>query len=157
MRAVIIMFATLALSGCATKYQDMGFTGGVAAQQMTADTFRIVARGNGYTSATVVQDYVVLKAAETTKTAGGTHFVMIGSGDASTTGTISTPGHAQTTLVGRTAYTTYNPGTVSHYIKPGQDSYIRVVKASPAGQLPTGAIDADEIIKYVGQRVQRDK
>ena len=47
---VVCVFTAIAVGGCATKYQDMGFSGGVAAQQMTADTFRISARGNGYTS-----------------------------------------------------------------------------------------------------------
>ena len=54
----------LVLAGCATKYQEMGFTGGVAAERITADTYRIVARGNGYTGNTTIQDYALLKAAE---------------------------------------------------------------------------------------------
>jgi hypothetical protein len=157
MKFISYVAGALLLSGCATKYQDMGLTGGVAAQQMTADTYRIVARGNGYTSATMVQDYVVLKAAETTRSAGGTHFVMMSSGDASTTGTISTPGQVRTSVVGNTAFTTYNPGSVSRYIKPGQDSYIRVINAKPGTPPPEGAISADEIIQFVGPRVVREK
>ena len=77
--------AALLLSGCATKYQDMGFTGGVAAEQMTKDTFRIKSRGNAYTAGTTVQDYVLLKADETTKANGGTHFILISAADASST------------------------------------------------------------------------
>jgi hypothetical protein len=65
----------LLLAGCGTKYQEMGFTGGVAAEQITKDTYRIVARGNGNTRSTTIQDYALLKAAETTKAAGATHFV----------------------------------------------------------------------------------
>jgi hypothetical protein len=42
----------------------MGFSGGVAAQQITADTWRIQSRGNAYTGASTVQDYVLLKAAD---------------------------------------------------------------------------------------------
>jgi hypothetical protein len=68
---------TFRAAGCATPYQDMGFSGGVLAQQMTANTFRIVARGNGYTGTTTVQDYVMLKAAETAIQNGGTHFVIV--------------------------------------------------------------------------------
>lgn len=40
MRILAIVALWAALGGCATKYQDMGFTGGVAAEQMTADTSR---------------------------------------------------------------------------------------------------------------------
>src|SRR5262249_32097886 len=125
MRIVGILLL-LALTGCATPYQNMGFMGGVEAQQMTADTYRIVARGNGYTGGTTIQDYTLLKAAETTKQAGGTHFAIISASDASRAGTIVTPGQAQTSVVGNTAFTTYSPAMAYNYVKPGQDTYIRV-------------------------------
>lgn len=150
MRAVAIICLTLLLVSCGTKYQDMGFTGGVAAEQVTADTWRIVSRGNAYTSSTTIQDYVLLKAAETTKAAGGTHFLLIGASDASRVGVVTTPGTATTNVIGNTAFTTYNPGITSEYIKPGQDAYIRVLK----GPSP-GAFSADEIIKFTGPRVER--
>src|ERR1700730_6148467 len=97
---ITFVFLLLALTGCATPYQNMGFMGGVEAQRMTADTYWIVARGNGYTGGTAIQDYTVLKAAETTKAAGGTHFAIISASDASRTGTIATPGQIQTSAVG---------------------------------------------------------
>lgn len=100
MRRVAIVGLCLVLGGCGTKYQEMGFTGGVAAQQMTADTRRIQARGNGYTNSSTVQDYVLLKAAETTQAAGGTHFQIISAADASRASTIVTPGTSSTTFVG---------------------------------------------------------
>jgi hypothetical protein len=150
MRFAALILLTAALFACSTRYQDMGFTGGVAAQQMTADTFRISARGNSYTSTTTVQDYMLLKAAETTKHVGGSHFLIVSSADASRTGYVRTAGQAQTTVVGNTAYTTYSPGSVYSMFKPGQDAYIRVV---PPGT--PGAISADEIIQFVGSRVRR--
>lgn len=153
----VALVALIACSACATRYQDMGFGGGVAAHQMTQDTFRIVARGNGYTSATAIQDYAILKAAETTKSHGGTHFVVVGGGDASGQGTITTPGQAQTTLIGNTAYTTYSPGMVRRYVKPGQDLMIRVISVAPGSAPPAGAIYADEIIQFVGSRVKADQ
>ena len=67
----------LTLAGCGTKYQEMGFTGGVAAEQMSANVYRIKSRGNGYTSNSTIQDYVLLKAAETTKEAVITEAVML--------------------------------------------------------------------------------
>jgi hypothetical protein len=146
--ALILLAATLC--GCSTRYQSMGFTGGVAAEQMTADTFRISARGNGYTSTTTIQDYMMLKAAETTKQAGGSYFVIVSAADASRTGYMTTPGRAQTTVVGNTAYTSYSPGSVYSTFKPGEDAYIRVV---PPGT--PGAISADQIIQFVGSRVRR--
>jgi hypothetical protein len=90
----IIIAAAWLLAGCATKYQEMGFSGGVAAEQMTKDTFRIKSRGNAYTAGTTVQDHVLLKAAEKTKQAGATHFVLISAADASSAVSITTPGTA---------------------------------------------------------------
>jgi hypothetical protein len=46
MRVLGVLALCVLLGGCATKYQEMGFTGGVAAQQITADTWRIQSRGN---------------------------------------------------------------------------------------------------------------
>ena len=99
MRVFMVLLMAV-LGGCATPYQDMGFRGGVEAQRMTADTYRIVARGNAYTAGTAIQDYTLLKAAEATKAAGATHFAVISASDASRTGAIATPGQIQTSAVG---------------------------------------------------------
>jgi len=150
MRILGIVVLCAALGGCATKYQEMGFTGGVAAQQITADTWRIQSRGNAYTASSTVQDYILLKAAETTQAAGGTHFQIISAADASRASTLVTPGTSTTTVVGHQAYTTTSPGSVDTIIKPGQDVYIRAPGA------PTQDVySAAEIIQYTGSRVQR--
>ena len=150
-----LLVLLLAVAGCSTPYQNMGFMGGVEAERMTADTYRIVARGNGYTSGTAIQDYTVLKAAATAKQAGATHFAIISAADATRTGSVVIPGQAQTTVAGNTAFTTYTPATVHQFIKPGQDTYIRIFTVSPGQQAPPGALLADEIIQYVGGRVKR--
>lgn len=152
---LLLIACLLSLAGCATKYQPMGFTGGVAAQQMTADTFRIVARGNGSTASTTIQDYTMLKAAETTKEHGATHFLVVSAADASRTDQITTPGYAQTSFVGNMATTTYTPGMTETIFKPGQDAYIRILTLKPNQPAPPGAISAEEIMQFVGSRVQR--
>lgn len=155
MRNILFAAVILGVSGCSTPYQEMGFSGGVKSQQMTADTYRIVSRGNGYTGSTTIQDYTLLKAAETTKSVGGTHFIVISAADASSSGAIVSPGRATTTFVGNTASTTYSPATTHNYIKPGQDTYIRVMTFAPGQVVPQGALSADEIIQFVGPRVKR--
>ncbi len=152
---VVVLGLSLGMTACATKYQDAGFTGGVRAEQLTADTYRIVARGNGYTSGTTVQDYALLKAAETTQKAGGTHFLIGGNQTASSLQTVVTPGYAQTNIYGRTAVTTYSPGYVSAIVKPGADMYVRVVTVPTGKEPPPGAISAAEIVQFIGCRVQR--
>jgi hypothetical protein len=154
MRILGVVVLCAALGGCATKYQEMGFTGGVAAQQITADTWRILSRGNAYTASTTVQDYVLLKAAETTQAAGGGYFQIVSAGDASRASTFVTPGTSTTTVVGNQAFTTSSPGSVDTVIKPGQDVYIRVLKTAPNVPTP-GVYSAAEIIQFVGSRVQR--
>lgn len=159
MRPSISLFALasvlMLLSSCSTKYQDMSFTGGVKAQQMTSDTYRIVARGNGYTDSTTIRDYVMLKAAETTKQRGASHFVILTGEDASRVDQIMSPGTASTTVIGNTAYTTYSPAQSIPVFKPGQDIYIRVLTLKSSQAVPSGAISAEEIIQYVGSRIER--
>jgi len=145
----------LTLAGCGTKYQEMGFTGGVAAEQMSANVYRIKSRGNGYTSNSTIQDYVLLKAAETTKEAGGSHFQLISANDASPQSIVTTQGDANTSVVGNTLLTTYGPSTTDVVVKPGPDAYIRVVRLAPGQLAPAGVHSADEIIQYVGGRVKR--
>ncbi|MCK1517909.1 hypothetical protein IVB22_36595 [Bradyrhizobium sp. 190] len=151
----LVVTVCLLLAGCGTKYQEMGFTGGVSAEQITKDTYRIAARGNGNTRSTTIQDYALLKAAEITKAAGATHFAIISAADATTSDTIVMPGTSTTTFSGNTAYTTRSPGYVDNIIKPGQDVHIRVLKLAPGQQMPS-AYSADEIIQFIGPRVQRD-
>lgn len=152
--AVALMTISLSLMGCATRYQEMGFAGGVTAQQLTADTWRIVARGNGYAGSTRVQDFILLKAAETTRTAGGKYFVINASKDASRRDTTVTPASAETQFVGNSAYTTFKPESVNTNIMPGQDTYMQVLRLPPGAQPPPGAMNADEIIQYVGPRLK---
>jgi hypothetical protein len=38
--AICVTAICLGLAGCGTRYQEMGFTGGVAAERVTADTVR---------------------------------------------------------------------------------------------------------------------
>lgn len=153
--AASALAAAVLLGGCATRYQEMGFTGGVAAEQMSADVFRIKSRGNAYTDRATVQDYVLLKAAETAKSVGGTHFQMISANDATKQELVTTPGTATTSVYGGTAFTTYTPSTSSIQIKPGEDAYIRVLRLAAGQQTPAGIFAADEIIQYIGGRVKR--
>jgi hypothetical protein len=152
-RNTIAAALLVALAACQTAYQDMGFTGGVSAQPITADTWRISARGNGFTDQTTVQDYVLLKAAETTIAAGLTHFVLLQAADASSAGVISTPGSAQTTFIGNTAFTTWTPGYTDLIVKPGSDVIIKLVPKDAAP--PPRAMDARQIVQFIGSRVER--
>jgi hypothetical protein len=157
MRKFILVAAlAIGLAGCATPYTGgMGFAGGVDAEQITSDIYRIKARGNGYTSRSRVQDFVLLKAAETTLAAGRTHFILGGSEDATRHGSFTTPGTMQATRIGNTVYGTYTAGETMNFVKPGQDAYIRAISVPKGQQPPPGAFDAAEINKIVGPRLRQ--
>jgi len=147
-RVLLWVFAT-ALAGCATSYNGgrMGFTGGVDAQMITNDTARISARGNGYTDQARISDFVMLKSAETAREHGFTHFIILSGSDASRNEVVSTPGSSQTNVIGNSAYTTYSPGTVQSFHKPGQDVMVKFCSGACSGMLA-----ADEIIANMGPR-----
>ena len=48
MGRTVLFSLALFLCGCATPYQNMGFTGGVDELQVSDLMYRITARGNGY-------------------------------------------------------------------------------------------------------------
>jgi hypothetical protein len=139
MRFGAVFLAAAMLSGCSTKYQDMGFTGGVAAEPVMTDVYRIVARGNGYTSPDRVQDFALMKAAETTLAAGGNYFVIVDQSNRTKVDVGQTPGMVQTNVVGHTAFTTYTPGTTYNIVKPGEALLIRVLRLKPGETPPPGA------------------
>jgi hypothetical protein len=155
-KAVVSAFAVAsAVSGCGSSYKEMEAGRGVQALQMSADTWRIEARGNGYTGANIVKDWMLLKAAETTQQHGGTHFIIVEQSDASTKSSTITPGARQSTLVGATRTSVYTPSVINRQMQPGQDAYIRVIKVAAGDAAPAEAKSADEIIKYIGGRIPR--
>lgn len=159
MRALVAITCAAMLAGCATAYGDMGFTGGVQADQISATRWRIVARGNGYTDSTTIEDFALRKAAETTIQGGYEWFVVVGAQDKSGVGTIvnTTPQttYGTATVYGNTASysgTTYGgQTTVSSFVKPGQD----VIIETGRGPRPQGAYDAAETLRYVLPRTER--
>jgi hypothetical protein len=154
MRWCVAILAFALLGGCATKYQQMGLTGGVAAEPLMTDIYRIVARGNGYTSADRVQDFVLLKAAETTLAAGGSHFLILEQSDRTKVDIGQTPGVVQTNVYGNSAFTTYTPGSTYNIVKPGEAVMIRVLRVVPGQTPPPGGFSAQDISNNIGPRLR---
>jgi hypothetical protein len=146
----------LALGACVqpTGYHEMDWTGGASAQKITHDTYRIVARGNGVTYSETVKDFALLKAAETTVAAGGTHFLVVGTDDASSVTVGSTPGRVTTNVLASSVTTSYRSPETYAIPKPGQDLMIQVLKVNPGDQAPPGAFSALEVINSVAPRVK---
>ncbi|SIQ75838.1 hypothetical protein [Bosea sp. TND4EK4] len=156
-KLVMVAALSVALASCATKYGEMGYAGGVKAEQVTSDIWRVVARGNGYTASSRVQDFVLLKSAELTLAQGGTHFVIAGSQDQASVGIITTPGTSTVNRIGNSAFITTSPGYSETVVKPGQDAYVRIIKVGLGQQPPPGAFSAAEIDKIVGARLRAEQ
>ena len=45
----------------------------------------------------------------------------------------------------------FSPGTVTNFVKPGQDTYVKVLTVAGGQAPPQGAISADEIVQFVGR------
>lgn len=128
--------------------------GGVAAAPVTSDTYRISARGNGYTDATTIQDFVFLKAAETALAAGATHFTILNNRDATQKAYGQTAGSFNNWGNG---FVTYNPGIGYDIVKPGEDLMVRVWTPKAGEQLPPNTFSAREVFDNINPRVKRSK
>jgi len=143
MRRWAIVAATFALAGCSMSDLNFGSAGGLVAEQMTTDIFGIKSTPNAST------EDVLFKAAQTTKSVGATHFKLISADDAGRpldvggAGTTSSPAASMTT------------STASASIRPGRDTFIRVLRLAPGQEPPSGYFDADEIIGMMGRRGKR--
>ncbi len=129
----------LTLSACATPYQEMGLLGGVEAHRISSDTAQIVAKGNAYTDASVIQRYVLRKAAEETLADGFDYFDISSGNDESQHGSVGSA---------------YGGGRFSsawfltsswEMIKPGQTILIRMLHAPAPEPLPPNVFNAHEV------------
>ena len=145
MNKLVWIAALIALStSCATKYQPQGFTGGYDDVQLSADTFQITAKGNGYTSPERAQQMALLRACDLTLRAGYDRFV-VGSGD--TQQRVAGMTATTATFIGNT--TTINPSMP--IMKPTGSLVIRAVKAGNPAY--AGAYDANLIASQLRPRL----
>jgi hypothetical protein len=162
----LIIGAALLGSACATTYGELGglMDDGVTAQRLTADTYRIVSRGNGATEPGTVHDHAMLRAAETVRSACFTHFIVEQGEDRTTVDESVTPATTTHTVekvkqkdgtfkkVERVEHT---PESTSVTVRPGADLYIRALAVGAGQAPPPGAVAADEVLGFVGSRVER--
>jgi len=160
MKRILLAFALAALCACSTPYQSSGLSGGVSAAAMGNDVFRIQANLNGYSSQSMVQDYLLLRAAETALEQGAVGFVILDARDDSRAGQFVVPGSSTTTAnvtaYGNTAYgtanTTYRPAQAYNFLRPGGILMIGLVRQPPSDRQ---YFSAQEIVSAIGPRVRR--
>lgn len=112
----------------------------------------MIRKAHGWTAATI-QDYVLLKAAETALANGKTHFVAISSADR--TKTDRTTAASTVTNYGNSWYV--NPGYSFDTVMPGQDTIVKLFTPAPNSNLPLNAYKAQEVFDAINPRVVRPK
>lgn len=136
MKKIIILTLLLGLTACATPYSDIGVFGGVEAQQVDADHYKIMVRVNSYTKKDRFRDMTLLKAAEITRAAGKTHFLI-------------TDEKSQTSVVNMAIQ-----GVPSRFVKPGSDVTIRILSPSQGSKVPADAYLAEDVIRDITPRLK---
>ena len=105
-----IAFVLIFLSGCATAYKPIGFTGGYSDTQLGDNIFRVSFRGNGYTSSERATDFSLLRSAELALDHGFKYFVIVKSGERTKTSLHTAPA---TMYTGKSIYTISKPRATS--------------------------------------------
>ncbi len=116
--SVLFVVCVLYTTSCSTGYHSNGFSGGYSETVLAPDVYRIVFRGNGYTSAERTQDFAMLRAAEITCNRHYTCFAIIDQNQTANVSSYTTPGYASTTATATgSSYGNmyYRPGGATYY------------------------------------------
>lgn len=132
---ILFISIVLLLQACATTYQRMGFLGGVNSKPMTKDIFIVEAKGNSFTSESTIEDYLLLKAAETTIENKAKYFTILEKQDRSKVSPYTNP---------------YN-GVTSFNYKPASSIYIKVFTIMPTDT--EVVFEANDVILTIKNRV----
>ncbi|MGN6517124.1 MAG: CC0125/CC1285 family lipoprotein [Rhizomicrobium sp.] len=164
-----ILLVAVGLAACSTPYQEMGLLGGVSATRIDDNTIQISGKGNAYTSAATIQQYVLLKAADETLADGYDFFVLVSASDASRSGAFYVPGQTTSYTTGSasimgnnvygqaTTHTYATPGSAFIFIKPGEDAVIKMYRGVKPADAPPNVYDAYQVEQYLGAQIKQPK
>lgn len=155
LRIAVLAAVLVGAAACSTPYGDRGLFGGVDAYPISSNTYRIVARGNGFTEHQQVEDFVLLRSAEAAIEAGYRYFSIVSSADRTAVDNFTIPGSSQTNMtvtgygnsLSATRQTSYTPAQTFQSIAPGQDVIVRFSTAPVRG-----AWDAFDVFNSIGPR-----
>jgi hypothetical protein len=150
MRRAISALFVLALAACATGYN----TRGVVAVPLGTDLYRVEANLNQHSNQSMVQDYLLLRAAETALQAGAHGFTVVSNQDTTRQRTLMTGGGARTQVNAfGTATTTYTPPNLTQQEFPRGMMVISLVRGA---NRPQGYFSAQELERAIRPRVKID-
>jgi hypothetical protein len=139
-KLILISLAILFLQGCATTYQNDGFSGGYSETQLDENVFKVSFRGNGFTRRDKVADFTLLRSAELAIQNGYNYFVVIDANSYTSTSTHTTPTTTNTSAsaygTGNYAYgnatSTTTGGQTYNISKPSSSNTIICYKEKPS-------------------------
>ena len=143
----LLLILPLLLIGCATTYQNEGFSGGYTETQLDVDVYSVVFNGNGFTSLERTKDFTLLRSAELTLKKGYIFFIIIDSSSFIDKNQGSTP--VQNYNYSKQSYeTTQQQFTVS---KPKASNTIKMLKSKPAN---TFSYNAEFLVGSIKSRYE---
>jgi hypothetical protein len=156
-KLIIATTLALALTGCATTYQDSGFSGGYSETQLDENVFKVTFRGNGFTKRERTEDFTLLRSADLALQNGYKYFVIVNGGTSVSSSTHTTPTTYNTTAnvyaTGNYAYgtarTTQSGGQTYNISKPSTSNTIVCFKEKPASGM---SYNAEFIYKNIREK-----
>jgi hypothetical protein len=157
---LVAVISTIALSGCATKYQAQSFTGGFSETRLDTNVFRVTFNGNGFTGSQRAEDLVLLRSAELAIKNNFSFFVIAEAKSGSNYSSYTTPVQSQTNLSATTfgntttgtATTTYSGGQTIVTVRPSSTNTVIYFKERPNIQ---GLVyNAEFICNSLGQKYE---
>jgi hypothetical protein len=159
-KIVTVLFIII-LAGCVSPYEKLGLGGGFSDFALTDGTYKISFRGNGYSSAELVQNYLLRRCAEITLQRGYKYFVILGANTSTKRFAWTTPAQIQSNSNGNFSstgngytnniYGNYNQNTITT-INPSQTFIINrytataIIKMLNSNKNYQSALDAEFIL-----------
>jgi len=149
MKKLIYLFViAMLVSGCATGYHKMGYTGGFSETKIQDDIYKVRFSGNPKCEMGRAEDFVLLRSAEVTLENGYKYFVIVDEKSGTKSGAYTTPATAQThgTSYGGVyqGTTTISGGETFFYSKQRVEKTIKCFKEKP-GNIPAIVYDAEQV------------
>ena len=124
---LLLAVAMVAACGGCTPYKQLGLMGGVDDLQLNQRSYRVFARGNGFSSSERVHNFILLRASQLAIVHGYEGFIVDSSENQTESSTIVTPGYATTTTLSGFSTTTFSPPIISSIRKPAYMVYVTLV------------------------------
>ncbi len=157
-RLLSALLATFLFAGCSTSlyYGPKTGAGGWSVDRLAADSFRVNFQASSYATDNIVDDYALLKAAETTQEYGFRYFTVLSKQDISRTTEVDQWANSYDTGTygptgGMTASTQSYNQAASVY-RPGSSLKIMCYRKPPAPNPPGEFYDAQEVITRLRAR-----